>query len=385
MKIAQVTCVWPPYGGGVGVVARSQTLALARLGHEVTVFTPAYHGQAPRVELEQGVRIEFLQAPLAAGNAAWLPQLTKKLAGFDIVHLHLYFIGATRAVLQAVSRFHVPLVVQYHNDLLGRGLRRILFRVYTRVTLARLVRASSAVLGLSTAHVQGSDLVWALPQARRTANILPNGVEAERFCPGAAPTDLAAKLGLGVHEQVLLFVGGLDKAHYFKGVPELLQAMVILIKAGVSARLLMVGTGDLQSVYAAQASKLGLSKQIIFVGGVSQADLPPYYRLAQVFVLPSVAVEAFPVAVVEAMACGLPVVVTALPGPASMIEGAGVVVPVRDPQALADALKALLASASRREELGKQARALVESGLTWDIIGRKLESIYQRVISQPKL
>ncbi len=181
MKIAQITCVWPPYGGGVGMVASEQAKNLVRLGHQVTVFTPAYHGQKAGEINWQGVKVVFLKPRLSFGNTAWLPQIAALLKNFDLIHLHLYFIGATKYVLRAVKRYSLPLVVQYHNDLIGWGWRWPLFRLYTALVLPKIIRSAKHILGLSKVHITSSDLGRYLTKLNRVADVLPNGVDSKHF------------------------------------------------------------------------------------------------------------------------------------------------------------------------------------------------------------
>ncbi len=377
MKIAQITCVWPPYGGGVGMVASEQARNLVKLGHQVTVFTPAYHGQKAGAINYQGVRVVFLKPLLSFGNAAWLPQLFSLLKDFDLIHLHLYFIGATSYVLRAAKQYHKPLVAQYHNDLLGWGWRKIFFRLYTALMLPKIIKTASHILGLSSAHIASSDLRKYLTKLNRQADILPNGVDIQHFSPGLPEPDLQQSLELTNNDQVLLFVGGLDQAHYFKGLFYLLKSLVEVVKKFPQVKLLIAGDGDNKPVFVQQTKALGISDRVKFLGLVKQTELPRYYRLAKMLILPSIAVEAFPVVVLEALACGLPVVTTTLPGPANLVGEAGVTVKPKQPQLLAQAITDLLADEKRRLLLSQAARNRVENNFNWSQVIISLDKIYR--------
>ncbi len=379
MKIAIISCVWPPYGAGVGVVAKNQAEYLTKLGHKITVFTPAYHNELARVEINGGLEIRFLRPLLSFGNAAVLPQLLSQIRNFDLVHLHLYFIGSTWFVKTICHLFDIPLVVQYHNDLIGSGVRRIIFRFYTKCFLTSLVKNAKFIFGLSEAHVAGSDLANLSDRVKNKIRYLPNGVNTELFCPGEMFNNLRQKFNIFDHK-ILLFVGGLDQAHYFKGLPVLLSALSILSKKDNDIFLIVVGEGELKKDYQVQAQVLGVAKNIIWAGGIDQQKLPDYYRLADLFILPSVAVEAFPVVVLEAMACAKPVITTTLPGPAALVGQDGLVVPINDSVSLSQAIVRLFEHPDERKFLGESARIKVVTNYSWPRVTQKLVEYYKEAL-----
>jgi len=111
----------------------------------------------------------------------------------------------------------------------------------------------------------------------------------------------------------LLFVGGLDRAHYFKGFNVMLDALAGL--AAANWRLTVVGDGELRPSYAARAAALGLEKKISWAGRVSEADKIRAYQNADLLLLPSInSNEAFGFVLIEALACGVPVIAADLPG-----------------------------------------------------------------------
>src|SRR5205814_1893675 len=147
---------------------------------------------------------------------------------------------------------------------------------------------------------------------------LPNGVDVERFRPGLASGELRARYGLARMEQVVLFVGGLDRAHYFKGLPVLLRALARLPK---DVALLVVGDGDRREAYARLARAAGLGRRVRFAGSVADAELPRHYALADLVVLPSTTRgEAFGLVLLEAMACSRAVVASRLPGVQAVVD-----------------------------------------------------------------
>lgn len=382
LRIAHVTATFPPYRGGTGNVCYHNARELARRGHDVHVFTAAIDG-ASGDEQRDGITIHRLRPLLRVGNAPILPGLLAALRGFDVIHLHYPFFGGEITTLAArLSR--TPLVITYHQDVLLHGLMGLIERVL-RLTAGRLTLRAAARL-LFTSHDYGS-ASYVRPLLRgREAKIgeLPNGVDTSTFTPGSADAELRSQHQLSADDRVALLVAGLDRAHYFKGVDVFLRALAQLPK---EIKGVIVGDGDLRASYEHAAATLGLSERVRFAGRVSDADLPRYYRLTDVTVLPSVTMgEAFGLVLVESLASARPVIATNLPGVRTVVsqERDGLLVAPNDPAALAQALGQILDDADRSRAMGLAGRAKVESLYDWAQIGARLETIYQQVLDEAR-
>jgi glycosyltransferase involved in cell wall biosynthesis len=148
--------------------------------------------------------------------------------------------------------------------------------------------------------------------------------------------------------------------------------------------LVLVGGGDMVGAYTELAHQLGIGARTHFVGWVPNDQLAPYYGAADVVVVPSVRVEAFGLVVIEALACGTPVVASELPGLRAVVRSTngGLLVPPGDPDALANALASLLADAPLRATLAARGRAAVVQHYDWSVIGDRLEAVYRAVLSE---
>ncbi|MDO8559537.1 MAG: glycosyltransferase family 4 protein [bacterium] len=375
MRIAIVTPVMPPYGGGIGVIAYHHARVLSTAGYEVTVFTPDYG----RSRLDHpDFRVVYLRPALTIGNAALLPTLAAMLDGFALVHLHYPFIGAARPVLRAFRRRHPRLVLHYHMDLLAPGLRGILLRGWQRAVLPSLVRAADRIVVLSLDYAQQGKLSSMISRDPQRFTVLPNGVEARRFTPGPKPQRLVVEYGLQ-GARIVLFVGSLDAAHYFKGVPVLLEAMTRLPQ---DVRLVVVGGGGFLERYRRMAERSGLAARVRFTGAIPTNDLPDHYRLADVVTLPSVTrSEAFGVALLEAMAVQKPVVATALPGVRTVVgNGAGLLAKPGDAADLAEKLTQLLDDPPRADACGKAGHEAVLTKYRWTVVGDQLLALYHSLL-----
>jgi glycosyltransferase involved in cell wall biosynthesis len=291
----------------------------------------------------------------------------------DVVHAHTLFFH-TSLVAAAVARVAgVPLVLTLHLgavDALPQPYRT-LTRAYELAAGRALLTAATRIICVS---VDVRRHALALGAAAAKLAVVPNGVDARRFAPNPpAPfparerggacrdtSDGAARgdspppsRARGAAPLILLSTGRLI---FNKGQGHLLEAMAALRRRGLAFRLVLVGEGPLEGRLRRQAERLGLGDTVQFAG--YRQDMPALLRAADVFVRPSLS-EGMSLAVLEAMAAGLPVVATDVSGTRELLQNGagGLIVPPGSPPALADALARLAADAGLRRRLGEAARA----------------------------
>lgn len=379
LRVAQVTATFPPYHGGTGNVCYHNAVELVKLGHEVHVFTVARPG-APRREECDGLTIHRLRPLVRAGNAALLPGLLWALRGFDVIHLHYPFFGGEVTTL-AARLYRIPLVITYHQDVFLDGLHGLIERVMRRSAGRATLRAAARLLFTSLDYGQASYIRPLLQGREEAIDELPNGVDLATYTPGEVPADLRARHNLLCTDKVALLVAGLDKAHYFKGVDVFLSALAWMPP---HVKGVIVGDGDLRETYQVAARVLGVDSRVSFAGRVSKEDLPRYYRLADVTVLPSVTMgEAFGLVLVESLASGTPVVASDLPGVRTVVTHGsdGLLADPNNPASLAGAIGWILRYEGRQHVMGMSGRMKVEQAYDWRQIGRRLESVYGQVLA----
>jgi len=378
MKIAIVTSTFPPYKGGMGNVAYFHAKELSARGNEVTVFCPK--GLRGQFENE-GFRVEYLGPIIRYGNAAWVPQLYWRLKGFDVVHLHYPFFGGAEAVWlwkKKGNKEIKKLVMTYHMDTVGKGWLGVIFKVYKKLFLDKIIDAADKVLISTQDYARNGDLADYIEQDPEKFIVSNLGVDIERFSPGPKPDELVRQYNLVADDFVLLFVGGLDKAHYFKGLDYLLKAVAMIGNSDI--KLIVVGEGELKKGYEESAKRLGIEKRVHFAGPVSNEDLPGYYRLCDVFVFPSIdKSEAYGLVALEAGACAKLTIASNLPGVRFVVKDneTGILVEPKNADELAEKIKYLLNNPERASELGKNARQRIEAEFQWRVIVEKLENIYK--------
>ncbi len=245
-----------------------------------------------------------------------------------------------------------------------RGLARAIVVALHGTWSDRLVAPGSRALKTVSALVpRWSDAVLVLSRQEQEqwARFAPRGrirlMKDPYVTPPAAPTTAGRReFGVPADVPLVLFVGRLIAA---KGVFELIDALRV-VNAEQPCHLLMLGQGEEGEALARRARELGVADRVTLAGYVGQDLLYAAYRCADIFALPSWA-EGFPVAILEAMDCGLPIVTTRIRGMADhLVEGrSGLFVPVRDPHSLASTLLKLLRDPELGRRLGTQARAKV--------------------------
>jgi glycosyltransferase involved in cell wall biosynthesis len=264
------------------------------------------------------------------------------------------------------------LVVQYHMDLVGDGWRGAVFAAYQRWVLPRVLAAADRVVVSSLDYARHGALAPYIKQLGERLVEIPIGVDVERFKQNAERKTQNAE------PFTVLFVGGLDRAHVFKGVPVLLDA----VARTVGVQLHVVGDGDLRPVYEQRARELGISDRVEFLGSISDDELPDIYRSADVLVLPSTSrSEAFGVVLLEAMASGIPVITSDLPGVRTVVADGetGFVVSPGNAQSLVQRLQALAGDRSLCRQMGMAARERIEKCYRWNAVMDCWQALYQSV------
>jgi len=378
MRIAHVTATFPPYYGGAGNVCYHNARELARRGHEVHVFTAAMDG-TPACELRQGFIAHRLQTLLRVGNMPILPGLIIAFRGFDVIHLHYPFILGAEMVSFATALSRTPLVVSFHNDLIGDGARAKIFKLYQNLSARLTIRNAARLCVLSFDHFESSRLRRSLADNNLKIVELPNGVDINHFHPLDSGDRVRRQYGIPETVKLVLFIAALDRAHHFKGIGNLLQAIQSLPS---HIWLLAVGDGDLRKHYERQAYELGIAGRVTFAGAIRHEDLPPYFRSADVTVLPSSQTESFGLVLIESLACGTPVIATRLPGVRTVVNHGsdGLLVEPNHPTSLAGSILTILKDEALRQAMGRKGRTKVEARYGWEQIGARIEKIYQQVL-----
>jgi glycosyltransferase involved in cell wall biosynthesis len=407
MNICLLSYRGNPYCGGQGVYLYFLSRELAKLGHSLTLLVgppdpwPMPWARTIRVEGLNlwGVRRNFLPPsdpwrifrPLnlfefAATRLGFFPEMfifsfrALRMLGeifpresFDVFH----DVQSLGYGLLLVKQFRRPLVTMVHHPLTidfchslerDRNFKEKYYTVvfYPLGMQGRVIRRCDRVLTSSQETAREIERAFGVP-AHRIRNVA-NGLDTDFFQPGN---------GTRRENNRLLFVGNTDDPK--KGVLYLLHAMVDLPER-ITLRIVDDGS-PVKSFAPDLVKRLGLGRRVTFTGKLSAEALREEYRSSQVTVVPSL-YEGFGLPAAEAMACGSPVVATTAGALREVVgeDGAGVLVPPRNPKALAKGIRQVLEDREQGEKMGRSGRERMERLFSWRRVAERTVSVYEELM-----
>ena len=353
---------------------------LAAQGHQVTAVVAdsgcggAYGSDLP--EQRDGVCV--IRSPRIAqlAGTSVCPRMasTIRQQTADVIHLH--WPNPTAAVAFLASGQRAPLVISFHSDVIRQKFLGAVFQPI----LSRLLERASAILVAAPQILRHSPV---LGPYRGKCRVVPFGIRTvsqygsyRDQCGQSDQRAQVQKIRERFGSSIVLAVG---RQVYYKGFEYLIRAM-----QRVPGRAILIGDGPLRGSLEQFSKKLGVSDRVTFLGEVD--NVAPYYRAADVFVLPSVArSEAFGMVQLEAMAAGTPVINTALDSgvPYVSVHGeTGITVAPKDETQLADAIALVLQSKTIRTLYGQAAQRRVAQEFTAEVMTRRIQQVYEDVVHQ---
>jgi len=280
-----------------------------------------------------------------------------------VFHTHLHWPLASKYAIGAAAVARVPAIVataQLHVELDQAGFVDLQHRLMTSM-LDRYIAVSNDVAG----HLRRR---FAVPASKIV--VVPNAVDVDEIdaAAGAPVKDWPVPPG----RRAALALARLEPE---KGIDVLLEAAALLPELDV----VIAGTGSIRGILDANAARLGVTDRVHFLG--YRTDPAALLARADLFVLPSV-VEGFPLSVLEAMAAGVPVVATDIGGTREAVahEQTGLLVPARDPAALAAAMRRVMDQPEEADRRASLARDRVRSEYSADAVAARVMSVYELVL-----
>jgi phosphatidylinositol alpha-mannosyltransferase len=365
VKIGIVSQSYYPKPGGVTEVVHYTARELERRGHQVTIITTRYGGEEP-----QSGTIRIGRNILLPVNGAWvnvtagigLKRTLREIflrERFDIIHTHCPLVPTLPLLALAAAGPAEKIVGTFH----ATARSNVLYRLFRKALDARACRLDRRIAVSEPARR------FAYQYFPGRYEIVPNGIDCTRFRPDIPPFEHLRDGYLNI-----LYVGRMDKR---KGLPFLLRALPAAgMRINRPLRLILVGEGKLRRMLMPRPlGRHGV--EIMAVGRVSPVELPRYYASADIFCSPATGQESFGIVLLEAMATGIPVIASDIPGYRSVVTDGqdGLLVQPRDPEALARTLCMLAGNDTLRAALGARGR---KKALTfnWPTITEQLERIY---------
>jgi glycosyltransferase involved in cell wall biosynthesis len=383
MKIGYFTTKFPysqsfkeySYGGST-LAAYYLAIEMAKRGHGIDVFTTSVNSKGS-IEKHENMTVYHYGTNFRMLSSNISFDLLGKTVKYnvDIAHEHFDIPHGPFAGLRYAKKKNVPLVVTYHGDWeegYGGLTRRMAIAFHNKFLVDKILSYADVIISPSEYYINGSRF---LRKYRDKIVVIPNGINIDEFDIPYSKEECRKKLGLPLDKKILLFFGYLSP---YKGPDVLVKAMSRVVKDVPDAELVFAGKGVMRDELEMSSKSLGVEKNVKFAGFVEDSLKPLYYKAADVFVLPSMmSTECYPLTILEAMACGVPIVASKIGGiPDAVKDGEnGLLVQPRDSEALADAIIYLLETEDTREKLGKSGRKKVED-YSWNKIAEETEKIY---------
>lgn len=373
--------------GGTCRAAWGLSRALARKGHEVTVFTTdaleAHSRAQPAFEVVEGVRIHRFRN--VSNHLAWgrlfLPlgfgwHLADTLRWADVAHLHEYRSYQNAVALPVMERLGVSFVLTAQG-----GMPRIMGRhaakaVYDWLVGRRILRRASRLHALNALERQ--QFMELGVEAERIA-VLPNCVDVDEYQELPPVNGFRRQYEIPEDAPVVLFLARVNR---IKGVDFLVSSFARVVRQVPEAILLIVGPDDgfLPDVQR-QIAGLGLSGQVRFTGYLTGQEKLAAYRSARVYVLPS-AYEMFAITLLESLACGTPIIATERCGLADLVRerDLGYIVGYGDVPGLGDEITRILRDPAEAQRRAREGREYVLANFGWDSIAGNWVEVYRACV-----
>ena len=295
---------------------------------------------------------------------------------FDIIHAHwLLPNGFIGAVVSKICK--VPLVITLHGSDIFVSKLNPIFKAVAKWTLKHTATVTSV-----TPAFLPELAALGVPEDKRC--LIPNGVDPEMFPPVSHKQLAALQKNLSISEgQLVLFA--LGRIVLKKGFDILIRAFSNIRKKIPQVTLIIGGDGSDLARLKALAEAQGVSDVIRFPGTINRLEVPIYFYLCDLFVLPAVVdpkgnMDGCPIVILEAMACGKPVVSSTISGIPLVVQNGitGLLVEEKNPDALAASIVSLLENRAKREQFGKAAQQRIRHELTWSKTIEQFIDIYQQ-------
>jgi len=367
-------------GGGVGTVVTNLASKISKKGYIVYVHTVSVNGE----QIKYGKRLiifKYSSILRVCGTYLSLNLLIKPLKhDVDIVHIEGGIIASLAGLLYSILK-RKPLIVTIHQmekayRTFKNPLKRLLISLYDKTFFEIMLSKADKIIVLSKCFLFSNRLF----KFRDKIVVIPNGIDIDTTVLPVSKDEALKRLKMSTNNKIVLFIGTLCRR---KGVHLLIEASKRVIKNFPNSIFIFVG-GESDEIKISKIIKNlnDLRTHVYFTGYVSDFTKKLYYKIADLFVLPSLA-EAFPLVLLEAAANGLPIIVSDIPVFKTLIKDGlnGLIVRNNDINDLAEKILILLKDSDLRESLGRNAKKMV-TNFSWDNVAEKHIQLYINVIKK---
>jgi glycosyltransferase involved in cell wall biosynthesis len=381
-KLCIVTHTFLPHVGGIERVVYEQSKRLMKKQYQLMVLT--HQNYTPSNYTYEGIKVRCYDAlnfgfrlgiPYPIPNVTSYKPFLEAVKSSTIIHAHGHPYLSSLIAAKLAKRYKKPFVLTQHNTFIHyKGIWDTVEKVNDLAIGKQTLKAAKKIIAISEATKKYILRLGADPEK---IEVIYNGVDLNRFRPMAG-TGASVRKRLGIPEAAIVATT-VRRLVYKNGIDTLMESARIAVQKNPHLVYLVIGKGPDFNDVKAKVAQLGMEKNFVLAGFVSDEDLPSYYNAGDFFVLPSKSGEGLPLVALEAMACGLPCVATDVGGIGEvMISGYGKIVPANNPQALAEAALDF-SSANLAGLRGKLVQIMTEK-YSWDGNVEKLARIYEEII-----
>ncbi|UCC58955.1 MAG: glycosyltransferase family 4 protein [Candidatus Bathyarchaeum sp.] len=382
-RICLVTHFFPPHMGGIEKVSYEQSKRLTKSGYKIDVLTSKIKG---RNEYPlKGIRV-FHYSPLNLAERIGVPYpilsieayraFTEVIRKCDLVHAHGHVYMPSFLAGKVAKKYKKPFILTQHNTFIDyQSVLNILEHLNDLTIGKAVLKGADRVITVSKKTME---YVRKLGADMSKTSVIYNGVDIDTFHP-ENKSESRKKLGLPTNRKIILSVRRLV---YKNGLDTLIESVPLVTRNHPDTLFVVAGKGPSKKLIEDRIKELGIKDNIKLTGFVPDKLLPVYYDAANCFVLPSASGEGLPLVLLEAMACGVPVIATTVGGTPEIIKHMknGVLVPPRNPEAMAKAVSKLLSEERLGPAIGEESRRNVEDRFTWEKNLCQLQSIYSEFL-----
>jgi glycosyltransferase involved in cell wall biosynthesis len=375
LKILRVTNdLYPDVVGGIPLHAHHLCRDLSRMGYYTTVLTCAKgnHRYEKREEGYDVIHHKTFFSPL--GNS-FSPSIFRTLLkikdDYDLIHAHCHLFFST-IMASLVRRIGSPPLIITTHGIMSASAPDWFNMLYMKTIGKWALKSADRIICYT--QMEKEKLVDMLKIDSEKISVIPNGVNIDLFHPDP-DTDKRSDQSKAI---TILWVGRFVRG---KGVEYIIQAAKKLVKEVPDLKILLVGDGPSKEKIKSLIEKFDLNKNVIIKENIANENMPKIYQKSDIFVLPSLN-EGVPKTLLEAMACGKPVIISEFPHLAELIKNAALTFPKGDVHALADKIMSLIRDKELAKELGNNGRKKIVEDHSWENTVLKTIELYKEVIGR---
>ena len=372
MKIIQTPVRFYPFIGGVEKYVYYISNELVKYDDcEVEVICANEPHEVDK-EVYKNIKIHRLPyyGKIANTNVTLSLPMTLYKEDFDIIHTHIptpWSADWSNLICRIKNK---PLVVTYHNDIIGTGVANTIAKTYNKTALKLLLNKADKIIITQDDYINSPHL----QNYKDKVVTIANGVDTEIF----KATDRQKK------EKQLFFLSVLDQFHKYKGLDYLLESIKIVKDSIPDIKLIVGGKGELLDYYIEKTKKLGISDNVEFKGYLSDEEVLKYYQESSLFVLPSISSlqEGFGIVVLEALACQTPIISTNIVGVSDDVidRECGLIIEPKNSKKLAESIITIINDKNLQNLMGIRGRKLVQEKYEWKSIAKSIHDLYEELL-----